>query len=98
MAGQHTPGPWEAGHYSSVVGLPVVAQPDPTQNTIIICGVRGNREEAEANARLIAAAPDLFAALAEVAVLGHGKCTIGKPLAEMIRAAISKALSSEVTP
>lgn len=28
-------------------------------------------------------------ALAHVAVLGYGKCTIGKPLAEMVRAALS---------
>ncbi len=35
---------------------------------------------------------EMLAALREVAVLGHGKCTIGKPLADMVRAALSKAL------
>jgi hypothetical protein len=59
----HTKGPWTAGHFSSVVGLPVMAQPDPTSNSVVICGVRGDRETAEANARLIAAAPDLLEAL-----------------------------------
>lgn len=28
--------------------------------------------------------------LGHIAVLGHGKCTIGKPLAEMVRAALAK--------
>lgn len=59
----HTPGPWTANRYSSVVGLPVSAQPDPKQNTIIICGVRGDRETAEANAHLIAASPDMLTEL-----------------------------------
>lgn len=66
---EHTPGPWQANAYSSVVGLPVSAQPDPKENTIIICGVRGDRATAEANARVIAAAPELLAALKELADL-----------------------------
>jgi hypothetical protein len=33
----------------------------------------------------------MLAALKHVAVLGHGKCTIGKPLAYMVSAAIAKA-------
>lgn len=40
-----------------------------------------NDAEAKVNA--------LLEVLYQVAVLGHGKCTIGKPLAEMVRAAIT---------
>lgn len=49
------------------------------------------RAECDANANLITAAPDMYQALEEVAVLGSGRCVIGKPLAEMIRAALNKA-------
>jgi hypothetical protein len=45
----------------------------------------------EATAHKIAAAPQMIEALEQVAILGHGKCTIGKPLAAMIFAALSKA-------
>lgn len=58
-----TPGPWRKGSYSSVVGLPIVAQPDPTQNQINVCVVRGERAQAEADAALIAVAPELLDAL-----------------------------------
>lgn len=42
-------------------------------------------------ARDLTVHPQLVAALREVAVLGHGKCTIGKPLANMVRAALMAA-------
>jgi hypothetical protein len=63
-----TPGPWTAAPFSSVVGCPITAQPDPKQNTIILAGVHGSfgddyRAEVEANAHLIAAAPALYEAL-----------------------------------
>lgn len=59
----HTPGPWKACAFSSIVGCPVTAQPDKTKNTFNVCGVAApvSREENIANARLIAAAPDLLA-------------------------------------
>ena len=44
----HTKTPWRAGHFSSVVGLPIMAQPDPTQNSMIVATCRG--ADAEANA------------------------------------------------
>jgi hypothetical protein len=43
-----------------------------------------NPDGPEAAARIA----ELEAALREVAVLGHGRCKIGKPLADMIRAAL----------
>jgi hypothetical protein len=68
MAAKHTPGPWKAAPYSSVVGCPVSAQPDKRKNTFVVAGVHGaaaedddeRRLEVEANARLIAAAPELL--------------------------------------
>lgn len=42
-------------------------------------------------ARNLSAHPLLVAALREVAILGHGRCKIGKPLADMVRAALEAA-------
>lgn len=51
----HTPGPWTLSPYSSIVGIAI------SGGGFVIAGVRGGREFSEANARLIAAAPDLLA-------------------------------------
>lgn len=61
----HTKGPWLASPYSSVVGVVVTAQPDPTRNSVRIAGVGDaeTRDEVIANGALIAAAPDLLDAL-----------------------------------
>lgn len=58
---QHTPGPWKA--YGTLVSLPVT--PDETQDVNICDMHRSNLPDAEccANARLIAAAPELLEAL-----------------------------------
>lgn len=37
---KHTPGPWHAAPYSTVVGCPITAQPDPMKNAIIVAGTR----------------------------------------------------------
>ena len=59
-----TPGPWRVAPVSDYVGaeLNVDAR---ERGFICLAGVRGDRE-AEANARLIASAPDLLAALEEL--------------------------------
>jgi hypothetical protein len=61
------------GGTSSVVGIPIMAQPDKTKNTLVLCSVFINpsKVEAEANARLMAAAPELLKALkiAEIALV-----------------------------
>jgi hypothetical protein len=69
----HTPGPWIAGTFSSVVGIPVVATPIGRAIAAVHC-FPGNAPHARefnavaaANARLIAAAPDLLAALRRLA-------------------------------
>lgn len=92
---QHTPGPWRATDRRPVSGdwgsrIPFAIE------LVVGCSVAPvsdvcDQPEAEANASLISAAPDLLAVVQELAVLGHGKCTIGKPLADMARAALAKA-------
>lgn len=64
---QHTPGPWHISggpisvhkyrHYDIIGGISLVA------TTAILSGSQHTAEESSANARLIAAAPDLLAAL-----------------------------------
>lgn len=100
---QHTPGPWTACGYKN---LTVNAGPEgrySEQSTIVLMpGARHEREitsgtqlqEMQANARLIAAAPDLLAALQALdwAVTGFGDFEAQYP--EEIaaaRAAIAKA-------
>jgi len=71
-AAQHTPGPWmAAARPSSVAGLPVVAQPSGRSIASVTFFHLGEAfanhdRESQANARLIAAAPDLLAALETV--------------------------------
>jgi hypothetical protein len=70
MSAQHTPGPWVADmHFATRNGgrtwVPVLRPGnDPVPIAVVHVSVDGyGREESEANARLIAAAPDLLAAL-----------------------------------
>ena len=58
MSAQHTPGPWVAhGHYVYAVSVGTVARAE------WFSPKKADTETRRANARLIAAAPDLFAAL-----------------------------------
>lgn len=54
----HTPGPWHIDLQSPY--SPVCIKPYPGE---VVCDIEGTGPEAEANARLIAAAPDLLAAV-----------------------------------
>lgn len=90
----HTPGPWEQIHS-------VVRKADAlsgTTPTIAICDFVWGSRVAEANARLIAAAPDLLAALKRLA-----EWEADRPLSyvaferirEQARAAIARAEGKE---
>lgn len=85
---KHTPGPWTA--HARTVTAPETE--DRLEMHVQING--NNREDNKANARLIAAAPDLLAALqtAEMAMLGYTvrNEVLVKALAD-VRAAIVKA-------
>lgn len=67
---KHTPGPWGAKGYDTTIKAERVAGPDG--QTIGYCHwpyrfrTAGNIEECKANARLIAAAPDLLESLVEI--------------------------------
>jgi hypothetical protein len=81
---EHTPGPWKLDGYTVMKGL----------DTIAVCP--NGWSDDEANARLIAAAPDLLKAcqLAEVQL---ANCVpVGKPNMAMsaIRVALKKALTT----
>ena len=52
----HTPGPWRATPHSSIVGTGIVAN-----RGIVVASVLGVPEVCQANAHLIASAPDLLA-------------------------------------
>ena len=92
---KHTPGPWEA------VGLTVCQVPPGGRE--IIFGAHntrsGDKDERQANARLIAAAPELLEALREFVSLmpsaeglgGHAPIGAFQIVADLARAAIAKA-------
>lgn len=96
---QYTPGPWVSGISGGRQVLYVASE------TAWICGELRNQsdmpaDEAEANARLIAAAPDLLKALealATLAVKGHSILARlqfsaeGRELSQKVSSAIAKA-------
>lgn len=88
---KHTPGPWETeeNSYGNEIDVyPVKDGPPPIGRWAEICTVKDyeNDEEMRANARLIAAAPDLLEA-AHNALAGG----VPKEIAVALRLAISKA-------
>lgn len=96
---KHTPGPWSVGetrrykHSGGVDGTEVAVHYGPAErrgNCIAFAYGHGRSSDAEADARLIAAAPDLLAAL--MMVLDDPQALDGRPrTAECVRAAIAKA-------
>lgn len=90
---KHTPRPWEAcdvGDYSDYDGRCRVI----LGNDLRIAVVLGDHDESAANARLIAAAPDLLEALERcLNFIENTESEIGEtlPCGEYARAAIAKA-------
>lgn len=69
MSAQHTPGPW--WDYTSPHGVRhILPCAVPSLDTVAICTFNGTAQrpaaDTDANARLIAAAPEMFAALERV--------------------------------
>lgn len=96
----HTPGPWFAHDFSGVSGGNEVVASDycvscttPDHITVAFMGngLRCAREEWEANARLIAAAPDLLEALEDLLHQARLSESEGGWDFEQARAAIAKA-------
>ena len=95
---KHTPGPWPyrmvpvdetGGETYAWIGPGHISGDGSADNPDRYLLVSGCIEEPDA--RLIAAAPDLLAALCEYMIMGVGKCTIGKATADKALAAINKA-------
>ena len=96
---KHTPGPWTVGetrrykHSGGIDGTEVAVHYGPAGNRgncIAFAYGHGASGDAEADARLIAAAPDLLAAL--MMVLDDPQALDGRPrTAECVRSAIAKA-------
>ena len=86
MKAKHTPGPWKQNEDTGMNDSGVILD---HIGTVIVTDIYGRTdEEAEANANLIAAAPDLLAAL-EAAVKHIS--LIGTEVGNMLEAAIAKA-------
>ena len=95
MSAKHTPGPWWHDD-DKEVGCIVIRAPDgdavPWQiASMCDIGPSGNEE---ANARLIAAAPELLAALKELVRVGEA-ARIGNIVLDPMRAAIAKAEAAQ---
>lgn len=90
-----TPGPWIASNYDRSIG-PVCREADQSFGMIFpIAWVEfdGNQEYQQANANLIAAAPELLDALQfTIHEVGHWLSTQKPELKEKIESAINKAL------
>jgi hypothetical protein len=90
--GGFTPGPWQL-YAGPQGGYQIEAQP-AFDGPCVVCSRNPwphRQAESEANARLIAAAPDLLAALQEC-LREHGGFTIKGECERQARAAISRAL------
>ncbi len=61
----HTPGPWTWSGAGAKTRLCVFARADALPNDRVIADLRSDDKRAEADARLITAAPDMLAALRE---------------------------------
>ena len=90
---KHTPGPWtasEVGLIHTVSGTPVAHMSSPSL-------LAGSLFEAEANARLIAASPDLLktAKLADQRLAARGDLIFKGNTRGQLRAAIAKAEGGE---
>ena len=63
---EHTPGPWRVGRPSVRLGVQVFKDRDTPMRSDVICTMPQTGKGRTANARLIAAAPELLAACKEM--------------------------------
>lgn len=105
---EHTPGPWEATHRLSSIGDPlkngrfvILQRGSNKKEDFFICEMPfavvrgGDARECEANARLIAAAPELLAALESIRDAGLGGYLTPELCADIVTAAIDGAKGSQ---
>ena len=99
MSAKHTPGPWRVTARACNMIDVLHAVDSPGAITMALCRVQARQSwiaEAEANANLIAAAPDMLEALRKAVVLLAGACVHSPELGpndtyEAVSAAIAKA-------
>jgi hypothetical protein len=106
MTAKHTPGPWVRRNIASARDIYIAEANDGGAPSVAIVPTRVSRlaDEEDANARLIAAAPDLLAALRRIVASDDAHATLHAPddddIARMVeyaaafdnaRAAIAKA-------
>jgi hypothetical protein len=89
MSAQHTPGPWTADWNSGSHGYTIAGDHIAIGTAFSLLGKRYGTGEASANARLIAAAPEMLEALRFVQE--HGAVYPEGEAGQRIRAAIAKA-------
>ena len=99
MSAQHTPGPWKA--FNSIKAIGVGSERSDVAwvrfEEYGLIDTARSQEEDKANARLIAAAPDLLEAIAGlVGCIDHGSESPTEKL-DAARAAIAKASSASAT-
>jgi hypothetical protein len=88
MNTQHTLGPWQIVNAGEANPQPCGVYA-PEAKTGMICHIPPQHEAAEANAKLIAAAPELLEALRDIAACEE-RAAFGR-MAQIARAAITKA-------
>ena len=94
---KHTPGPWQMGEsHETAVEVQIAREPFSRIATVIggsrvLRGPSLSGDTMEANARLIAAAPDMLEALRKVDDLLVENATEPTDLQAILRAAIAKA-------
>ena len=96
---KHTPGPWEIEeHYH--FGYRWISGPEHSQLAQVVwCMEDEDRSpECEANAHLIAAAPELLEALENLLKVHEGEGGTQRHAGDMARAAIAKAKGSQSYP
>ena len=91
MKTKHTPGPWRLHYYGEIVG----AQEKPGACVTVVCAPNESNPCREANARLIAAAPELLTMLdrllSEYLTRDSREGHVALLTIEQARAAITKA-------
>lgn len=93
MNAKHTPGPWQSTKCKAVVKSAdywAIIEEGDESAAWAIAEIDCDREAAEANAKLIAAAPELLAAC-EAAFSDYQSDTFQQPTEALLRAAIAKA-------
>jgi hypothetical protein len=89
---KHTPGPWWIDKYAQV--FTASGKPLLLTGVALTSGRHPQQEEAEANARLIAAAPDLLAAC--IATHKDGRSVLPIAAWDLMRDAIEKATGKDL--